>query len=54
MMDTITKIVLGGVSIGAVILLIIAFLIPAKILLITMIAYGAIVYISTLLLERMR
>lgn len=54
MMDTITKIVLGGVSIGAVILLIIAFLIPAQILLITMIAYGAIVYISTLLLERMR
>lgn len=54
MMDTITKIVLGGVSISAVILLIMAFLIPAQILLITMIAYGAIVYISTLLLERMR
>lgn len=53
-MDTITKIVLGGVAIGAVILLIIAFLIPPQILLIVMISYGVIVYISTLSLERIR
>ena len=54
MMDTITKIVLGGVVIGAVLLFIIAFLVPAQILLIVMISYGVIVYISTLSLERIR
>ena len=54
MMDTITKIVLGGVVIGAVLLFIIAFLVPAQIILIITSTYGAVIYIATLLLERMR
>lgn len=54
MMDTITKIVLGGVVIGAELLFIIAFLVPAQIILIITSTYGAVIYIATLLLERMR
>lgn len=54
MMDTITKIVLGGVVIGAVLLFIIVFLVPAQIILIITSTYGAVIYIATLLLERMR
>ena len=54
MMDTITKIVLAGVIIGAVLLFIIAFLIPPQIILITTSAYGAVIYMATLFLERMR
>ena len=54
MMDTITKIVLGGVVIGAVLLFIIAFLVPAQIILIITSPYVAVIYIATLLLERMR
>ena len=44
MMDTITKIVLGGVVIGAVLLFIIAFLVPAQIILIITSTYGAVIY----------
>lgn len=54
MMDTITKIVLAGVIIGAALLFIIAFVIPPQIILIATSAYGAVIYIATLLLERMR
>ena len=54
MMDTITKIVLGGVVIGAGLLFIISFLVPAQIILIITSTYGAVIYIATLLLERMR
>lgn len=53
-MDTITKIVFWGVIVSASIIFILAFIIPAQIMLITMCAYGAIIYISTLVLERMR
>lgn len=53
MMDTITKIVLVGFIIGAVLLFIIAFLIPPQIILVTTSAYGAVTYIAMLFLERM-
>lgn len=53
-MDTITKIVFGGVIVSAATLFILAFIIPSQIMLIAMSTYGAIIYLSTLALERMR
>lgn len=53
-MDTITKIIFWGVIVSASVLSILPFIIPAQNMLIMMIAYGAIIYISTSVVERIR
>lgn len=52
-MDIITKIVFWGVIVSAVVLFVLAFFMSSKAMLITMCAYGAILYVLTLVLERM-
>ena len=51
-MDKITKAVFWGVIISAIVLFICGFIIPKPALLVVMSVYGAVVYIVTLVLER--